>query len=134
MELGDLLEKSKENDLAKVNCLRLQIQEKPFRMFWLAYNLPKTMSNLCPSRLRRKKWGNKNNVHISTIEITLIKVPGNNVDFRPSKKLHRKSTPKWRGIRRNLVFDVSAKYPRRIDVDSLWCACWGSSFLKIIER
>ena len=25
-------------------------------MFSLAYNLPKTMSNFCPSKLRRKKW------------------------------------------------------------------------------
>ena len=52
---GDLLEKFKENNLAKVNCLKLQIQEKTYRMFSLAYNLPKTMSNLYPSKLRRKK-------------------------------------------------------------------------------
>ena len=49
---GDLLEKFKENNLAKVNCLKLQTQEKPSRMFSLAYNLPKTMSNFCPSKLR----------------------------------------------------------------------------------
>ena len=71
MELGDLLEKFKENNLAKVNCLKLQTQEKPSRMFSLAYNLPKTMSNFCPSKLRQKKY----------VETTWI--------FRPSK-LHRK--------------------------------------------
>ena len=48
-------EKFKENNLAKVNCLKLQTQEKPPRMFSLAYNLPKTMSDSCPSKLRRKK-------------------------------------------------------------------------------
>ena len=52
---GDLLEKFKENNLAKVNCLKLQTQEKPSRMFSLAYNLPKTMSNFCPSKLHRQK-------------------------------------------------------------------------------
>ena len=67
--------KFKENNLANVNCLKLQIQEKPFRMFSLAYNLPKTMSDLCPSKLC------KNDVHISTIKIRPIKVTGNNVDF-----------------------------------------------------
>ena len=49
-------------------------------MFSLAYNLPKTMPNLCPSKLRQKKV-NKNSVHISNIEITAIKLRGNNVDF-----------------------------------------------------
>ena len=58
---GDLLKKFKENNLAEVNCLKLQIQEKPSQMFSLVYNLPKTMpdvktmSNLCPSKLQRKK-------------------------------------------------------------------------------
>ena len=30
-------------------------------------------------------------------------------------------------IRRNLVFDVSTQYPRRIDVDSTWYASWVAS-------
>ena len=47
--------KFKESILVKVNCLKFQAQEKPSRMFSLPYNLPKTMSNFCPSELRRKK-------------------------------------------------------------------------------
>ena len=31
-----------------------------------------------------------------------------------------------REIGPNLVFDVSTKYPSRIDVDSTWCALWGA--------
>ena len=27
-------------------------------------------------------------------------------------------------IRRNVVFNISTENPRRIDVDSTWCACW----------
>ena len=41
---GHLFEKFKEKNLEKVN-LKLQTQEKPPRMFLLAYNLPKTTSN-----------------------------------------------------------------------------------------
>ena len=51
----DLIEKFKQNNYAKVNCLMLKTQEKPSRMISLAYNLPKTMSNFCPSKLHRKK-------------------------------------------------------------------------------
>ena len=53
-------------------------------MFSLACNLPKTMSNLCPSKLR------KNNVHILTIKITPIKVRGNHVDFWTSEITSKK--------------------------------------------
>ena len=42
------------------------------------------MSNFCLSKLRRKKVS-KNNLHISTIEITWKKVRGNNVDFSTSE-------------------------------------------------
>ena len=52
---GDLLEKFKENNLARINQLKLQTQEKPLRMFSLAYNLPKAMSDFCPSKLCREK-------------------------------------------------------------------------------
>ena len=63
-------------------------------------------------------------MHISTIEIAPIQVPGNNVDFSTIQITLKKSTWKPReffdqqnyiekvrgnggGIRRNLVFDVS---------------------------
>ena len=32
-------------------------------------------------------------------------------------------------IRRNLVFDVSMYYRRRIDLDSTWCIRWDNFFL-----
>ena len=82
-----------------------------------------------------------NNVGFSTIEITSKKVRGNHVEFSTSEITSKKVrgnhvkfstseiTPKKvRGndveTRRNLVFDVSTQYPRRINVDSTWCARW----------
>ena len=56
-----------------------------------------------------------NNVDFSTSEITPKKVRGNNVDFSASEITSKK-------VRQNLVFDVSTKYRRRIDVDSTWSA------------
>ena len=76
---GDLVEKSKENNFAKVNCLKLQIQE----------NLPKCFHELTsyqkrcqffPIKIASKKVS-RTNVDISAIEIILKKVRGNNVDF-----------------------------------------------------
>ena len=88
---GDLLEKSKENNFAKVNCLKLQIQE----------NLPKYFHELTsyqkrcqffPIKIASKKVS-RTNVDISAIEITSKKVRGNNVGFSTieitSKKVRR---------------------------------------------
>ena len=80
-------------------------------------------------------------MHISTIEITSKKVCGNHADFSTTEIKSKKvrgnhvdlstieiTSKKVLGnhveIRRNLVFDVSTQYPRRIDVDSTWCARW----------
>ena len=80
LDQGELPEKFKENNLAKVNYLKLQTQEKHSRMFSLAFSLPKTMSNFYPSKLRQKKVS-KNNEHIQTRQIPLKKVRENNVNF-----------------------------------------------------
>ena len=106
--------------------LKLQIQEKPSRMFSLAYNLPKAKSNLCPSKLRRKKSVNTTCIfrplklhRKKYVEITSIFRPAKLYRkkymettwiFRPSI-LHRKSTQKLRG-------NSSRFGLRRIDVIS----------------
>ena len=68
----------KENNLVKVNFLKLLTKENPPRMFSLAYNLPKTTSNT--STFCQKKVP-VNKVDFSTIKINLKKVSRNAVDI-----------------------------------------------------
>ena len=65
---GDSLEKYKEDNLAKANCLKLQTQENLLKCF---HQLTKTSKN-------KQKYGDtlhdRNNVDISTSEIASKKV------------------------------------------------------------
>ena len=48
------------------------------------------MLTLCPMKLRRNKYVDRNNVHFLTIEITLKRVCGKNVDFSTIKITSKK--------------------------------------------
>ena len=76
---GDLLEKFKENNLAKVNCL-VTNTGKTFSNVFISLQLTKSDAKSLSIKVTLKKVS-KNNVHISTIVITPIKVLGNKVDF-----------------------------------------------------
>ena len=70
----------------------------------------------------RKVHGN--NVDFSTIKITSKKVRGNDMYFSISEIYIEKEQENDVEIRRNLVFTVSMKYRRRINIDSPWCIRW----------
>ena len=115
----DLLEKFKDNNLAKVNCLKLQTQEKPPLMFSLAYNLPRTSKIVRknngifrpdklhwkknvettwifqPAKLHRCKYVETTWI-FQTSKLHLKRYMDTTWIFRPLK-LHRKSTGKLRG-------------------------------------
>ena len=59
----------------------------------------KMMLTLCPMKLRRKKYVEGNNVHFSTIKITLKKVRRSNVHFSTreitSKKVREINVDIW---------------------------------------
>ena len=67
---------------------------KNFSKVFISLRLTKNDVKSLLIKITSKKVS-KNNVHISTIEITLIKVRETTWIFRPSKS-HRKSTRKWR--------------------------------------
>ena len=100
-------------------------------MFSLAYNLPKTMSNFCLSKLRWKtsiktmcifrpnnyiQKVRGNDVCFSTIGITPIKVRGNNVDFLTIKTTSRK----YAEMTQKFVEIWSSMYRRNIHVEWTW--------------
>ena len=84
------LKKFKENNLTKVNCLKLQTQENILKCFHDLISCQKRCQFL-PIKIAMKKVSG-NNVDISTIEITSKKVRGKNVDISTSeissKKVH----------------------------------------------
>ena len=125
--------KNLRRTILQVNCLKLQIQEKPSRTFSLAYNLPKTMPNLCPShqkyvkksKLKQRAYFDHrnsqikirgNNMDFSTIEMTSTKVRGNNVDFLISEITSKKNAEMtWK-----FVEIWSSTYRRNTHVESTW--------------
>ena len=85
---GDLPENFKENNLAKINCLKLQTQENPLNVF-INLQLNKNNVELFPIKITSNKVI-RNNVDISTKKITSKQVRGNNVEFLTSEITSKK--------------------------------------------